>query len=226
MQPTPEHLEHYQRLRAAGTELNMRLALELPNAAVTECGKKLGLYRQGTLVFRDQDEVPVLYDYALNHFRRGGKNAFERYRLLSPPPSGSIESEVLESTLSAYYSVFMVTERHDGSGVTLHDVLRDVPILVMDIGLGQTAPPGQFVVGHMLPMVAFGMFSGAAIPLSESLVENIVAPILRKFLKHAKAEASGRLFSPSQEAAFAAQVIRATLQAGALERQRDIDMRE
>jgi hypothetical protein len=203
----------------------MRLALELPNAAITECGKKLGLYRQGTMVFRDQDEVPVLYDYALNHFRRGGKNAFERYRLLSPP-QGSIESEVLEATLSAYYSVFMVTERHDGSGVTLHDVLRDVPILVMDIGLGQTAPPGQFIAGHMLPMAEFRMFSGAAIPLSESLFENIVAPILRKFLKHAKDEASGRLFSPSQEAAFAAQVIRAALQAGALELERDIDTRD
>lgn len=217
MKPDSELLACYKTLRAAGLELNMRLVKEVPRAALAECGKKLGLYRQRTLVFGSQDELPVLYDYAFYHFRRGGKNVVERHLLSAPPLPGTAERELIEAMLHAYYSVFMTTAIHDGMGVELHDILRDSNVTVMDIAMGETMRPGQFIAGHMLPFPEFRMFSGAAIPLAEAVFEERVAPIASKFMANAK-RGSDRLFSPSQEAAFSAQVIRAALQAGAMDR--------
>lgn len=217
MTPTSDMLERYKNLRAVGFELNMRLVKELPRAALAECGKKLGLYRHGTLIFGSQDEMPVLYDYGFYHFRRGGKNVVERYLMLSPPSPQSLEMEVIQAMLKAYYSVFMVTRIHDGMGVDLHDVLRESRVMVMDIAMGSSMSPGQFIAGHLLPLADFRMFSGAAIPLSETVFEEAVSPIVFKFMRHAKEDASGRLFSPSQEGAFAARVIRTALNAGAMD---------
>jgi hypothetical protein len=201
----------------------MRLVKELPRAALAECGKKLGLYRHGTLVFGSQDEMPVLCDYAFYHFRRGGKNVVERHMLLSPPSPGTAERELIEAMLNAYYSVFMATAIHEGMGVELHDILRDAAVTVMDIAMSETMRPGQFIAGHMLPFPEFRMFSGAAIPLSEAVFEDRLEPILFKFMRNAKPD-SDRLFSQSQEAALSAQVIRAALQAGAMDRMAYTDM--
>lgn len=217
MKPSHELLERYKRLRAAGLELNRHLAKELPRAALAECGKKLGLYRQGTLVFGSEHEVSVLYEYCLYNFRRGGKNVIERYRMLSPPPPQSTEMVLLGAMLKAYYSLFMATEIHDGMGAELHDVLRDAPITLLDIALGGTMSPGQFIAGRVLPFGEFQTFSGAPIPVSEAVFEEHLSPIVFKFMQHQKTDGSGRLFSPSQEAAFSAQVIRTALQAGAMD---------
>ncbi|MFZ4702191.1 MAG: hypothetical protein ACOYMG_19285, partial [Candidatus Methylumidiphilus sp.] len=67
-----ERIDRYKQLRAIGRDLNMILVKQLPKAAVAECGKKLGIYKAGTLILNNDDEIAILFDYCLYHYRRGG----------------------------------------------------------------------------------------------------------------------------------------------------------
>ena len=80
--PRPDQeglVERYKQLRSVSRKLNLTLIKQLPKVAVPECGKKLGIFKAGTLTLNNDDEIAILYDYCLHHYRRGGKNTIERY---------------------------------------------------------------------------------------------------------------------------------------------------
>ncbi len=76
---TQEKLARYQQLRATGRKLNRILLDWLPNNALKECGKRLGIYREDTLVFNSEDETSVLMEYCICDYRWDGQNVIERY---------------------------------------------------------------------------------------------------------------------------------------------------
>jgi hypothetical protein len=210
-----ELLNRYKQLRERGRALNHLLVEQLPKAAIHECAKKLGLLKGATLVLGNEDELSVLFDYCLYTHRRGGKNVIDRYLETSPPPATSDEMLLLKAMSNSYYSLFLVEDVQTGKGATLRDLLRDKTLFLMDIGMGQSAVPGLMFAGRVLPLADFHMSSGAVIPLQGEGVRQEVMLILKKFLQHKKE--GDVLFSPGQEAAFSAQIIRALLRAGALD---------
>jgi hypothetical protein len=72
------------------------------------------------------------------------------------------------------------------------------------------------LAGRVLPLADFAMSSGALIPLQGTAMRQAVGSIVKKFQKHKKA--GDVVFSPAQEAAFSAQIIRVLLRAGAFDR--------
>jgi hypothetical protein len=64
-------------------DLNARLVKQLPRAAIEECSKKLGILKKGTLILDSEDELAVLMDYDLFHYRRNGINVVSRR--MNPP---------------------------------------------------------------------------------------------------------------------------------------------
>ena len=60
-------LDDYLYYRKLGRELNLELIRKLPKPALPECGKKLGLYKSGTLIINQDDEIAILYDHCLHH---------------------------------------------------------------------------------------------------------------------------------------------------------------
>jgi hypothetical protein len=208
-----ELLDRYGQLRKAGIALNTKLARQVPKAAVPECGKKLGLFKAGTLIFNNDDEVGILYDYCFHHYRRAGKNVIERYLEQFPPAPDSVETILLQAMLKSRYSVFRVEEINPHMGAALRDLITDETLNLMDIGLSETGSPGIILVGRILPLEDFHISSGTLIPLAELVCEQSITPIIRKFL-HDGAPKSHPLFSPAQEATFTAQLIRVSLHAG------------
>ncbi|MDD5033582.1 MAG: hypothetical protein PHE55_02390 [Methylococcaceae bacterium] len=208
---TDEVLERYQALRKIGRELNLSLVKQLPKAAVPECGKKLGLIKAGTLILNNDDEIAILYDYCLHHYRRASKNAIERHLEQSQPPADSAEMLVLQAMVNSYHGVFRVEKILPNRGAILHDQMRDRQISLMDIGLSETGMPGIILTGRILPFADFHMSSGTMIPMTEAVYAEKIKPIIYKFLQH---NTTDDRLSPSQAASFAAQIIRVSLQAG------------
>ncbi len=169
------------------------------------------------LVLDNEDELTVLFDYCLHNYRRADKNIIERYLETSPPPASSDEMLVLQGKLKSYYSVFSVKEVRKGKGATLLDVIKNKEILLMDIGIGQSAVPGLVFAGRIVPVEDFYMTTGTFLPVSnKQVLEKGIIPVFNKFLRHKQAGEVN--FSPAQEAALSAQIIRLLLRAGALDK--------
>ena len=210
-------LNRYKELRARGRALNDRLIKQLPKTAIRECAKKLGLLEGKTLVLDSEHELSVLFDYCLYSHRRGNKTVIDRYLEHAPPAVPSEEDmRLLNAMSNAYYSLFLVDAVQTDKGATLHDLLRDKTFFLMDTGLGQSVRPELMLAGRVLSLADFAMNSGAFIPLQGTAVKQEVGSIVKKFQKHKKA--GDVVFSPAQEGAFSAQIIRVLLRAGAFDR--------
>jgi hypothetical protein len=204
-------VERYKHYRQVGLKLNLLLVKQLPKIATEECGKKLGIFKAGTLILNNEDEIAILYDYALHHYRRAEKTVIERYLEQTPPAPESDEAMFLQAMLTARYSLFRVEGIGRGSHIILRDILANDTVDLIDIGLSQTGMPGRILVGRILPMGDFYMSSGTMIPLPEGVYEASIQPIVRKFMGD---KAAKKPLSRAQEAAFVAQIIRVALHAG------------
>lgn len=206
-------IDRYKDFRKVSIQLNMTLAKQVPKPAVPECGKRLGIAKAGALIINNDDEIAILYDYCLYHYRRADKTVIERHIESSPPAPDTPESILLQAMQNARYSVFRVVEIIPHQGAVLHDLVRDESLELVDIGLSSTGTPGLILAGRILPLPDFNMSSGTLIPLPQAAYEQTIAPMVQKFLRNSL-PGSGPLFSPSHEASFVAQIIRAALQAG------------
>lgn len=210
---TSEQTARYTHLRQVGRELNMALAKQVPKTAIPECGKKLGISKAGTLIINNDDEIAILYDYAIQHYRRGGKNVIERYLEQSPPPADSDEMALLQAMTQARYSVFRVEDIIPNQGARLRDLLRGDTLDLVDSGLATTGMPGVMIAGCLLTLESFHMSTGTLIPLSGTVFEEKILPIAEKFMP-AGADGARPDMSTAQAASFAAQVIRVALHTG------------
>ena len=208
-----ELIDRYKQVRAVGRDLNLNLVKQLPKAAVPECGKKLGIYKAGTLILNNDDEIAILYDYCLYHYRRGGKNVIERYLENSPPQPDSTEMAILQAMQASYYSIFKVMGIQAHQGASLIDLTTDKTLTLLDIGLSETGSPGLVLAGRVLPFADFNMSSGTLIPLPESVYTDKIVPIFRKYSKTDKL-GNKPLLSTGQQAALTAEIIRVSLHAG------------
>lgn len=208
-------LDRYKSLREAGRDLNLTLAKQLPKDAVPECGKKLGIAKAGTLIFNNDDEVAVLFDYCLYHYRRGNKTVIER-RLESPPAADSLDMALLQAMMQARFSAFILVKITPRQGAVVRDLVQGDTMELVDIGISETGTPGTVLLGRLLPLPDFYMSSGALIPLSEPAYQEHILPVIKKFMPDGPS-VPHRPMSASQTAAYVAQMIRGALQAGGMD---------
>ena len=163
--PAQELVARYQRMRAVSRELNHRMTQRLAKDAMTEGGRKLGLLRNGILVFGSEVEMAVLMDYCLYHVRRNGRNSIEQYCCDRPPAPGTDEAICLRVMEAAIHSLFLADSIEPGVGLAVTDLATDEQFLLVDLGLSQTANPGDLFLTRLMLFDAFAATSGAALPM-------------------------------------------------------------
>lgn len=205
-------IEQYRKLRKLGRELNLDLVRQLPPPAVPECGKKLGIYKAGTLILNQDDELALVFDYALHHYRRAGKNVIERTLENSPPKQDSPEMDYLQSLLSARFSVFRIEDILPHRGARLRDLITGDPVDLTDLGLSSTGQAGILLTGRLLTIGEITLSSGTLIPVPEPVLESRILPVINKFIPHIPCEKSE--LSTAQSAAMEAQILRIALHEG------------
>jgi hypothetical protein len=207
-----DRLSRYRPLREAGRNLNVALAKLLSKDAVLECGKKLGIAKAGMVIFNNDDEVTVLYDYCLYHHRRGNKTVIERYLEQSPPEQGSLDAALVQAMQQARFSIFLITAITPRQGAVVQDLVRGDTLQLVDLGIAETGMPGILLLGRLLPVDDFYMSTGSLIPVSEPVYQEKLLPIVKKFLPGDAERQQPLAAAPA--AAYAAQMLRIALHAG------------
>ena len=170
-------LDRYKRIREVRFRLNNLLVGTIPKKTLEDCGRKLGLFRKGTLVFGSEDEMSVLMDYCLYHSETDGRNLVAKYLEKSPPPADSDEMIALRAMTEAYYSLFQITEVERGVGVTVQDLLRDETGFIVDIGFGNTAQRHLILASRIIPIEGFLTTGGAALPVDPAAGRSSRSPV-------------------------------------------------
>ena len=207
----------YKRLRQAVPKLTSAIVKCLSKPAIMDCAKMLGLRKGKDLILRDMQEMDVFMDYCIYSYRRGGKNAIQRYVEEFAPPEASDDRILLKAMLLSHYSIFQVRDFERGRGITLFDLLRSENLLLLDVGLSSSVIRGMMFAGRVLPLGDYYITSGAFIPLDREFVEKTVIPTVERFLSKINQE-SESVLSHAHESQFSAEIIRRALRAGMLER--------
>ncbi|HAZ31759.1 MAG TPA: hypothetical protein DCY61_03525 [Dehalococcoidia bacterium] len=214
---TQEKLARYRQLRAAQRNVNHILPDWLPRNALKECGKALGFYREGRLVFNSEDETSVLMDYCIYDYRPDGQNAIERYAAQASIELNSDERLILDAMLRARYSLFGIDEIVRGVGVHTLDLVRGDSGFIVDIGLSETAVKGLVLACRIMSPadVEFSMTTGAGLPADLAILERVAKEIPERFGERTS-DIVG--MSPERAAEFSAFIIRVFLEGNASSR--------
>jgi hypothetical protein len=206
-------LARYKQIRAVRFRLNQVLVRTIPTKTLQDCGRELGLFREGTFVFDSEDEMPILMDYTLYRVQRDGRNLVAKYLETSPPPGDSDEMLALQSMTRAYYSLFQITDVERGVGVAVQDVFRKESAFIVDVGFGSTAQRNLLLATRVIPFEGSLTTGGAALPLQASTARRVLRDLVR--IKLAPDTFDFKQITLLEEAKLTATIIRSSLAAGA-----------
>lgn len=175
-------IARYKHLRMVAGRLNDEMVSRLSKSVLDEGGRKLGILQNGILVFNTEDETSVLMDYCIYNVRSKGRNAVEQYLIDSPPDLDSDEMICLRAMQDAIYSLWVVESAESGLGVMARDLWSNETVLIVNIGLGETAEPGLVLASRLLFHDGFSMTGGAALPIAV-LSEDERAVWIKRFSK-------------------------------------------
>lgn len=178
-----EKLARYQQLRTTQRKLYDILQAWLPCNAIEECGKKLGFYTKGKLIFPAEDEVGVLIDYCMHDYRPDGQNVIERYVAQTPIQPDSDESIVLNAMLEARYLILVIDEVVKGIGVQAHDLLRGDSGFIVDIALSETAVKNAILASRIISPgnIEFSMVTCGILPADGAIIKKLAKEIPGRF---------------------------------------------
>ena len=155
----------YQRLRRVRMRLNDELLQRLSPDMLDEGGERLGILRDGTFVFANEDETSVLMDYCIYDVYRKSRNVVEQYLCDCPPEPDSDEMACLHAMQHATYALVAVLRVEPGVGCHVRNLFTEETRLLVDMGFSKTAQRGAIVATRLLDWGDFITTSGAVLPL-------------------------------------------------------------
>jgi hypothetical protein len=156
---------HYQCLRPIRLRLNNELVHQLSRDVLEDGAKRIGIFRDGTFVFENEDETSVLMDYCIYNVYRKGRNAVEQYLCDCAPDPDSDEMACLRAMQHSIYALLAVLRVEPGIGCHVRNLFTEETRLLVDIGFSKTALPGTVIATRLLDFGGFVATGGAALPL-------------------------------------------------------------
>lgn len=209
-----ERLARYRQLRAVQMDLHSTLMEQLPQNALRECGKTLGVFKDDILVLGSESEMAVLMDYSIYDYRWDGLNVIERYINQTHLEVGSDQRILLDAMLEARYSLFVVDEIEKGAGVQTRDLFRGDGGFIMDIGMSETGVKNLVFASRVITPrdSGFSMTTGAMLPADRSIMAKIISEIPGRF---GETRTDIARLSSHKLAEFSASIIRIFLEGNA-----------
>jgi len=168
-----ELVHRYKQFRQITLKLHSALPKYLSKRAFDKCGKKLGIMRNDTLIFDDEQDMAVFIDYCIYDYRENGVNAVSRYLADSKAETDSDEYRVLKAMSESFYTLVQVEDVLPGVGVGAIDLLGEKKFLLIDMGFSATAEQEVIIATRILPFEDFVMTSGAALPVGQEALSEI-----------------------------------------------------
>ncbi|AKU93686.1 hypothetical protein AKJ09_00350 [Labilithrix luteola] len=157
------------------------LLKSLTPKAMEDSAKKLGLWRKGALSLQQEEELAVVTDYAIHHYRPDGKNTVERVLNNRGSAFESTERAVLEAMSRSRFTVLELDPSNDGVTIAARDRLYDEPLLIADEGLAKIAERGQLIATRVVPLGGLAVLTGAALPFDRELAADLLSVLERRW---------------------------------------------
>jgi hypothetical protein len=204
--PTTVDIERYRRLRTVSQHLNQKVIKTLPEDAMLETGRRLGILQGRTFLLDSEDELSVVMDCCLHDLMQDGKNAMEWYLENHSSLASPDERELLEAFRLAQYRIVFPLSRVEGAGLYFKDLFTQEELFVMDIAMSQNSLNLAYAT-RTIPLGAFWMTGGAGLPAGSDAIRKAGARLHEQGLLH---ECS---FTDPHRAAIT--IVRTLLQQGA-----------
>ena len=190
-----EILTRYRHLRAISTHHHNEALRFVPDSALMEQARRLGLTVGKMLVAESLDEVTLAYDLALYTAPPGRSRGMERYVRNAAATPGSDEDVMLQALLRARFSVWRIERRHETAGLAVLDLMRQEEVWLVDEHLEQTAHPGTSLAMRLSTPEAFAMTCGVVVPVDAEMMEEVFDTMLERVHGDADAIANDRRFA-------------------------------
>lgn len=157
-------LDTYIKYRKLGRKLNNKIIDScLTREILNEAGESLGILKDNTMIFDNEDESHFLMDFALYECKSGGKNVLKNY---IEKIGGKNEDEkiLLKGLENSYTSLFEVSDinPNEFSLVLRDELIKKENIVLIDRGFSLTGKKGMLIFARVIPIEDFFMTSGAA----------------------------------------------------------------
>ena len=174
LEDSDELLERYGRVRQVSRGLASEMVARVPREAIIDCARKLGLWQGGQLVFHNERDASILYDFCIYDWRGDGRTLPREMLESAPPPEqGSQKYDVLESMASATYALMQVGNVVEGVGIEGYDSLHLSRVTLVDIGLSQSVSEDTVIASRIIPFRDFVMTSGVPLTAGEDALGQI-----------------------------------------------------
>lgn len=207
--PLPElrqKLQRYQQLRALSVELNDLLIRSIAPGVIKECAKKLGLYRNQTIIIDSEEEEWALLDYAI-HYRSRGQGAVRNYLEFSPPPAGSDLRLLAEAFANSRLALFRLQQIVPRAGAYAQDILTEEQFFLFDLGIGNTAIEGLVLESRLVTPDEITMTTGASVIVPETALRAVMQAVQQFSLKRLGGKKPPFQLNPKQQDELAADII-------------------
>jgi hypothetical protein len=190
-----EILTRYRGLREISKRHQTEAIRFVPQSALLDQARRIGLAIGQTLVAESMDELTLAFDLALYTAPPGRSRGIERYARSVAVPTGSDDAEVLQAMCQARFSVWQVERRHETAGLIVRDLMREDSLWLVDEGLEQTAPEGMSVAMRVITLETFAMTCGVIVPIDGMLLDEVFEEVLGRLRGEADAIANDRRFA-------------------------------
>lgn len=168
-------LEEYAALRERSRALNHLATKDLSRDEMGEAARRLRLLDPaGRMVFDNEHDVAVLSDFCLYEEKRHGQPVYTCFLRKDPPmdPQGATVQQAVESSWVGLIRV----ERITPEGLVVRDLLEPnrPPVVLVDLGLIQSARPGVAILGRLMPTPRFAMLAGWGYVVQPGQVEQVL----------------------------------------------------
>lgn len=201
---------YYRHLRAICTQHHTAVIPFISQAAFLEQAKRLRLTTDGVFIANSTEALTLVYDLATYVAKPGRSRAIERYARTMHLLPESDEIKVLTAMCRAQFSIWRIEHRHHIYGLVVTDLLRQNEIWLIDESMTASVRNGVRFAGRLCHLEHFAITNGVAVPAVGASMEQAIADAIARGSKDPN--------HASETANFAADIYRAALDNGAIDR--------
>jgi hypothetical protein len=214
----PKRLQRsdFAAIRTRLTSLHAALVEVQSRDDIYAGARQLGMLRKKTIVFGNEAEQTILFDYMNYSYRPRGFNSAELYLRTVKEKPDPFSQALLEVMSRAMYTIFRIDElKKEEDAVRITDLLLGTSEVMLDHSLSRNALVGSGMAGHLLRFDDFTLSTGGMVPLVGG--EVFEEPFFKETVQGMDAGSVSRT-DPAIRAKLARKVIATAIEHGYTER--------
>ncbi len=171
--PNPEMLKIYQQIRNIGKDINSQAFELLDGRDMLEVAKKLCIAQGNTLVFQNESETQIMWNYAMHHYRINNLNTLNRYALTIKTELPDLEKQVLTAMCNSTFSIFELKETLPYGGIVVQDIFNKKAHLLIDKNMSMMdLTDGKSILfgSNLIHFQDFSITTGASVVVTSKLL--------------------------------------------------------